>query len=108
MWSRFGLDTNTNANSSTILVFESRFRAIDLALIDAILQNVKSCFGLDTNTNANSSTILVYKSSCALLILRQNRRDSAKCDLVLDDTNTNANSSTILVYKSSWALLILV
>ena len=28
-----------------------------------------------------------------------NRRDSAKCDLVLDDTNTNANSSPILVFN---------
>ena len=128
-------DTKTNANSSSIFVFESSCALLIWPIIDAILQNVIS-FWYDTKTNANSSTIFVFESSCALLIwpiidailrnvisfwtiqkqtptlvpfscLNQvacywfglNRRDSAKCDLVLDDTNTNANSSTILVFN---------
>ena len=104
MWSRCWTIHKTNANSSTIFVFEIKLRAIDLAYnrrdsakCDLVLVRYK--------TNANSSTIFVF-NPVARYWFGYNRRDSTKCDLVLYDTKTNANSSTIFVFESSCALLI--
>ena len=101
MWSRFGLDTNTNANSSTILVFDIKVARYSFGLNRRDCAKCDLVLDLIPKTNANSSTIIVFDIKVARYwYWPKSTQFCKKWSRFGLDTKTNANSSTILVFES--------